>query len=53
MLIIIRYNTFLKRNVFWPDVDDYIGQSPHAHTLLLLQPLVVVLADIFNWSYCV
>ena len=22
-----RYNTYLKRNVFWPDVEDYIGLS--------------------------
>ena len=22
-----RYRTFLKRNVFWPDVDDYIGRA--------------------------
>ena len=27
-----RYRTYLKRNVFWPDVDDYIGEHTYMTT---------------------
>ena len=28
-----RYNTYLKKTVFWPDVDDFIGVHSYWHKI--------------------